>query len=144
MIVYFSTTSENTHRFVAKLGLAAQRIPLRNSEAAQCRAEAPYVLIVPSYGGGNLAGAVPKPVIHFLNQQGNRALLRGVIAAGNINFGTAYGLAGRVIAEKCQVPLLYKFELLGTPEDVERVRQGVQAFLQTDLQTRSQADLTPC
>lgn len=130
MIVYFSTVSENTHRFVVKLGLPAQRIPLSNSAAAQFKVDAPYVLIVPSYGGGKLEGAVPKPVIHFLNQAANRALLRGVITAGNTNFGQAYGIAGRVIAQKCQVPLLYKFELLGTSDDVERVRAGVQAFLQ--------------
>lgn len=134
MIVYFSTVSENTHRFVAKLGLPAQRIPLSNAEAAECVVEEPYILILPSYGGGKPEGAVPKPVIHFLNQARNRALLRGVIAAGNTNFGAAYGIAGRVIAQKCQVPLLYKFELLGTAEDVHRVRGGIRAFLHTCAQ----------
>ena len=32
-IVYFSSVSENTHRFVGKLGFEAQRIPLRSTEA---------------------------------------------------------------------------------------------------------------
>ncbi|RMX05996.1 class Ib ribonucleoside-diphosphate reductase assembly flavoprotein NrdI [Corticibacter populi] len=128
MLVYFSTPSENTHRFVLKLGLPAQRIPLRAEEAASFVVTEPYVLLVPTYGGGNVKGAVPKQVIQFLNVPANRALLRGVIASGNTNFGEAYCLAGTIIAQKCQVPFLYRFELLGTPDDVTRVREGVLDF----------------
>lgn len=131
MLVYFSSVSENTHRFVQKLQIPARRIPLKTDEAAACLVDQPYILVVPSYGGGSANGAVPKPVIQFLNQAHNRALIRGVIAAGNTNFGTAYCMAGTVIAHKCQVPLMYKFELLGTPEDVDKVRAGVRAFFQT-------------
>lgn len=139
MIVYFSSLSENTRRFVGKLGLAAQRIPLDADEAGAFLVDTPYILIVPSYGGGNVKGAVPKPVIQFLNQPHNRALIRGVIAAGNTNFGAAYGVAGTVIAQKCHIPFLYKFELLGTPDDVERVRAGVAAFWQQQAQAPSRA-----
>ncbi|THU04438.1 class Ib ribonucleoside-diphosphate reductase assembly flavoprotein NrdI [Lampropedia puyangensis] len=128
MLVYFSSVSENTHRFVQKLDVPAKRIPLKPDEAAQWLVDAPYILVVPSYGGGSIQGAVPKPVIQFLNQEHNRGLIRGVIAAGNTNFGTAYCIAGTIIAQKCQVPLMYKFELLGTPDDVAKVRQGVLAF----------------
>ncbi|MCX6499353.1 MAG: class Ib ribonucleoside-diphosphate reductase assembly flavoprotein NrdI, partial [Arthrobacter sp.] len=28
----------------------------------------------------------------------------------------------------CQVPHLYRFELMGTPEDVSRVQQGLEEF----------------
>lgn len=128
MLVYFSSVSENTHRFVQKLQVPAQRIPLKSDEAAVWAVDTPYILVVPSYGGGSVKGAVPKPVIQFLNQECNRRLIRGVIAAGNTNFGTAYCMAGTIIAQKCQVPLMYKFELLGTPEDVDKVRVGVRAF----------------
>ena len=76
------------------------------------------MLIVPTYGGGNEGGAVPKQVIKFLNDEDNRALIRGVIAAGNTNFGEAYCIAGDIIAAKCHVPYLYGFELMGTTEDV--------------------------
>ncbi|MHB0776091.1 class Ib ribonucleoside-diphosphate reductase assembly flavoprotein NrdI [Halomonas sp. WWR20] len=126
-LVYFSTKSGNTHRFVEKLGLPARRIPISRDEPA-LRVDAAYLLIVPTYGGGGEKGAVPSQVIRFLNDSQNRELIRGVIAAGNTNFGTAYGLAGRIIADKCRVPLLYRFELLGTTEDVARVRQGVEEF----------------
>lgn len=125
-LVYFSTRSENTHRFVQKLGLPASRIPLRADEAL--RATAPFVLVVPTYCGEDGKGAVPKQVIRFLNEAENRANLRGVIAAGNSNFGATFGIAGDVISTKCGVPYLYRFELLGTDEDVDNVRQGLEKF----------------
>ena len=122
-IVYFSSSSENTHRFVQRVGLPATRIPLHWEEGFQVDEE--YVLIVPTYGGGNQRGAVPKQVIKFLNDPHNRGLIRGVIASGNTNFGRAYCLAGDIISAKCNVPHMYKFELLGTAEDVTRVREGL-------------------
>jgi len=51
-----------------------------------------------------------------------------VIAAGNTNFGETYCYAGDVISQKCQVPYLYRFELMGTPDDVEAVRAGLADF----------------
>lgn len=125
-LVYFSTRSENTHRFVAKLGLPASRIPLRADEAL--KAAAPFVLVVPTYCGEDGKGAVPKQVIRFLNDADNRSNLRGVIAAGNSNFGATFGIAGDVISAKCGVPYLYRFELLGTAEDVANVKDGLERF----------------
>lgn len=128
-LVYFSSVSENTHRFVTKLGVPARRLPLRAGDEPVTATE-PYVLVVPTYGGGNEGGAVPRQVIRFLNDAHNRGLIRGVIAAGNTNFGEAYCIAGDIIAAKCQVPYLYGFELMGTTEDVERVREGLEQFWQ--------------
>jgi protein involved in ribonucleotide reduction len=125
-LVYFSTKSENTHRFVEKLGLEARRIPISSDEALAV--DEPYVLIVPTYGGGEQRGTVPKQVIRFLNDVDNRKHIRGVIAAGNTNFGAAFCSAGNIISAKCQVPFLYRFELLGTQEDVDNVRHGLERF----------------
>ncbi|EKY3197812.1 class Ib ribonucleoside-diphosphate reductase assembly flavoprotein NrdI [Cronobacter turicensis] len=127
-LIYFSSRSENIHRFIARLGLPAARIPLEDRE--RLRAEEPYILVVPTYGGGGTAGAVPRQVIQFLNDEHNRALLRGVIAAGNRNFGEGFCRAGDVIARKCQVPFLYRFELMGTGQDIDNVRKGVSEFWQ--------------
>ena len=126
-LVYFSSRSENTHRFVERLGLPALRLAIDADEPVPSVSE-PYVLVTPTYGGGGEKGAVPKPVIRFLNDPQNRALIRGVIAAGNTNFGTAYALAGDIIAAKCAVPFLYRFELLGTGEDIDNVIQGLGRF----------------
>ena len=132
LIVYFSSRSENTHRFVQRLGLPAVRIPLNERE--HLRVDEPYILIVPSYGGGGTAGAVPRQAIRFLNDVHNRQLIRGVIASGNTNFGSAYCLAGDIISAKCQVPHMYKFELLGTAEDTTRVREGLLKLWQKHSQ----------
>jgi protein involved in ribonucleotide reduction len=122
-LVYFSSVSNNTHRFVERTRLPARRIPLRPTEPF-LRVEEPYVLVVPTYGGGNEGGAVPRQVVKFLNDETNRSLIRGVIAAGNTNFGSTYALAGDIVSTRCGVPYLYAFELMGTQRDVERVRTG--------------------
>ncbi len=135
-LVYFSSVSGNTHRFMQKLGQPAERIPLYAKDAPLTVTE-PYVLVVPTYGGGEGTGAVPKQVIRFLNDENNRMLLRGVIAAGNTNFGEAYGLAGDIIAAKCKVPQLYRFEVFGTQDDVEIVHKGLDSFWSEQLATTS-------
>ncbi len=127
-LVFFSSVSENTRRFVDRLDRPSARIPLRTRVEGALRVARPFVLVVPTYGGGERAGAVPKQVIRFLNDPQNRALLRGVITAGNTNFGEHYCLAGPVISAKCRVPELYRFELLGTERDVLRVGEGLGEF----------------
>ncbi|NDK88074.1 class Ib ribonucleoside-diphosphate reductase assembly flavoprotein NrdI [Gordonia desulfuricans] len=132
LVVYFSSVSENTHRFVQKLGLRSSRIPLVDREGS-FEVDEPYVLICPTYGGGKSSAAVgggfvPKQVIKFLNNRHNRGLIRAVIAAGNTNFGEEYCLAGDIVSRKCAVPYLYRFELMGTEHDVTRVRDGLAEF----------------
>jgi len=126
-LIYFSSTSENTSRFVAKLGCEPARIPL-HAKDAPLLATRPYVLVVPTYGGTGGEGSVPKQVIRFLNNPQNRELIRGVIGGGNTNFGDNYCMAADIIAAKCSVPVLYRFELMGTPEDVARVHNGLDTF----------------
>ena len=125
-LVYFSSVSGNTKRFVEKLGRPATRIPLHARDMLQV--EESYVLVVPTYGGGDGKGAVPKQVIKFLNDAQNRELIRGVISAGNTNFGSGFGIAGDIIAAKTGVPHLYRFEVFGTPDDVRAVNDGLDAF----------------
>ncbi len=126
-LIYFSSTSENTSRFVAKLGRDAARIPLQAKEAPLLATQ-PFVLVLPTYGGTGGEGSVPKQVIRFLNNPQNRHLIRGVIGAGNTNFGDNYCMAADIIAAKCHIPRLYRFELMGTPDDVARVNNGLDTF----------------
>lgn len=90
--------------------------------------ETPFVLICPTYADGEGRGAVPRQVIRFLNDPSRRAGLRGVIGAGNRNFGATFALAARVIADKCNVPVLWRFELAGTDIDIHEVRAGLRHF----------------
>ncbi|MFW0108936.1 class Ib ribonucleoside-diphosphate reductase assembly flavoprotein NrdI [Rothia sp. P6271] len=127
LVVYFSSVSENTHKFILKTGVRAIRLPLKTSEETP-RVHEPYVLCVPSYGRPGGSGSVPPQATKFLNVPENRALMRGVIGAGNTNFGSLYCVAADIVSAKCQVPVLYKFELMGTPEDVTNVQEGLEKF----------------
>ncbi|EGT5595342.1 class Ib ribonucleoside-diphosphate reductase assembly flavoprotein NrdI [Corynebacterium striatum] len=129
LVVYFSSATENTRRFVDKLGLPSARIPLYKNDEPLIVNE-PYVLVCPTYGGGasishENSRPVPKQVIRFLNNENNRGLIRAVISGGNSNFGADFGKAGDVISAKCKVPYVYRFELMGSDEDVKICREGL-------------------
>ncbi|WP_338985277.1 class Ib ribonucleoside-diphosphate reductase assembly flavoprotein NrdI [Spiroplasma endosymbiont of Diplazon laetatorius] len=127
-VVYFSSISNNTHRFMEKLDVNDARIPYELDEELIVDKE--YVLITPTYagGGGDTKGAVPAQVVKFLNNETNRNLCRGVIASGNTNFGDTFAIAGPIISKKLGVPLLYQFELLGTKNDVDTIREILEDF----------------
>ncbi|BDR52406.1 protein NrdI [Bombiscardovia nodaiensis] len=131
-LVYFSSQSRNTARFVANCqlpdeGINVFRIPIKPHEAP-LNVREPYVLMIPTYGGGSVRKAVLPQIRRFLNDPANRAGIRGVIASGNTNFGESFCLAGDIVARKCQVPLIYYFELMGTKEDEQKVRKGLVDF----------------
>lgn len=124
-VVYFSNVTGNTERFVDKLGLDCKidRIPVKGIFEGDI--DEPYVLITPTYNDRG----VPIQVMKFLNKGLNRKHLVGVIASGNKNFGKDYAIAGKAISTKCQVPLLYTFEIMGTPEDVQKVKEGLKQYV---------------
>lgn len=127
LVVYFSSKSNNTHRFVEKLSCKSLRIPVKKTDLSVSE---DYILIVPTYaGGGNeVRGAVPKQVIHFLNSPQNRKHCQAVISSGNTNFGDTFAIAGPIISQKLQVPLLHQFELLGTQSDVLKVQNILDSY----------------
>ena len=129
-VVYFSSVSENNKRFVDKLEAQSVRIPIRTEEAAEFVHDRDSVLVVPTYGGGNDNSTVPKQVIKFLNNPENRKHIKAVIAGGNTNFGSHFGKAGDIVADKLGVPVLYRFEITGTPEDVIEVKERLAKFWQ--------------
>jgi len=129
-VVYFSSVSENTKRFVDKLEAQTVRIPIRTEEAAEFVHDRDSVLVLPTYGGGNDNSTVPKQVIKFLNNPENRKHIKAVIAGGNTNFGSHFGKAGDIVADKLGVPVLYRFEITGTPEDVLQVKERLAQFWQ--------------
>ena len=128
-VVYFSNVSNFTHRFIQKLNLdsEAMRIPIRPTEPGLLVSK-PYILITPTYGNRNLTNFVPRQVIKFLNVEQNRNLLKGVIAGGNMNFGADYGKSADDVSKKIGVPVLYKFEIMGTPSEVEDVNEIIKNF----------------
>ena len=133
LLVYFSSVSENTHRFAQKVeagGIEIFRLPLKASEASQVLIERPYVLAVPTYGGGKPGQESPRytpiQVKKFLSNKCNRDNLQAVIGMGNTNFYTEYGIAADIISAKMNVPVAMKIELLGTSEEVQSVIEGMK------------------
>jgi protein involved in ribonucleotide reduction len=122
-IVYFSNHSGNTKRFVDKLDNSSIRIPINWNPASPVYANAEYVLMVPTYGGGSERSAIPKQVKSFLNIEENRNLLRGVVGLGNTNFGDNYCKAAELISQKTGVPVIARVEIFGTDDDVNRVKE---------------------
>lgn len=118
MIVFFSTKSGNTKRFVERFNVESIQIPLDIDKIDELDIKSNFVLVTPTYGGGYKKGAVPKQVIRFLNKKENRLKIKGVISTGNTNFGNAFCLAGSIISEKCNIPNLASIELFGSIEDV--------------------------
>lgn len=119
-VVYFSGASGYTHRFVERLGAPAVRLPLHKNDPTVILEE-PYVLVVPTYGVGTPQTAVPPPIKKFIKEEQNAENCVAVIGSGNTNFGGNYCLAASLVARKLDVPVIYKFELLGTEADEEAV-----------------------
>lgn len=105
----------------------------------------PFCLICPTYGGGATllntsqdTRPVPPQVRKFLSIKENRENMVAVIAAGNLNFGEEFGLSGDVISKRFGVPYVYRFEMMGTPNDVEAVNKGLAEFTWIDRQGNPQ------
>jgi protein involved in ribonucleotide reduction len=132
-IVYFSNYSGNTKRFVEKLNdNSAIRIPI-DWDSGGITVDQPYVLLVPTYGGGEGRAAVPRQVRFFLNIKENRNLLRGVVGFGNTNFGEHFCKAADLISAKTGVPVIARVEIFGTDDDVNKVKERLTLLYGQEL-----------
>ncbi len=121
-VYYSSSVSNLTGRFAERLSAHDGREVRNLNDAAVRRSEAPgrWVLLTPSYKAGNADEVtLPAPVRAFLRSPVNRRRMVGIIGSGNRNFGSYYQAAARELAQPCGRPVLFEFELSGTPEDVE-------------------------
>ncbi len=132
-IVYFSNYSGNTKKFVEKLDDSyATRIPI-DWDSGGVTANQPYVLFVPTYGGGEGRAAIPRQVRLFLNIKENRKLLKGVVGFGNTNFGEHFCEAADLISAKTGVPVIAKVEIFGTQDDVDKVKERLMLLYGQEL-----------
>jgi protein involved in ribonucleotide reduction len=132
-IVYFSNYSGNTKRFVEKLNDSSTiRIPV-DWDSGGITVDQPYVLFVPTYGGGEGRAAIPRQVRFFLNIKENRRLLRGVVGFGNTNFGEHFCKAADLISAKTGVPVIARVEIFGTQDDVNKVKERLTLLYGQEL-----------
>lgn len=121
-IIYFSNIADNTENFVNKLGWdlgEIHRIPKQGEFPTP--PTKPYVLIIPTYGSGK----PPVQVRKFLNKAVNRKMICGVVGSGNKNFGANFARASDTVARMCNIPLLGKFEMRGTDEEIKIIKRGL-------------------
>lgn len=121
-IVYFTSKTGNTARFVEKLQRASVKI------VKGLIVNDPFVLFVPTYSDRIGKGSVPTPIITFLNELTNRSNLKAIVGFGNRSFGENFAIGSEVVSLKCNVPILHKVELFGTPDDVEKVQYRIKQY----------------
>ena len=130
-VYYFSSVSNLTGRFAEHLAERTGRAVFNLADSAVRRGETdgPWVLLTPSYKAGNADEVtLPAPVKAFLRSPANRRSLVGIIGSGNRNFGEYYQAAARELAAASGRPVLFEFELSGTPEDVARCAEILAAL----------------
>ena len=131
--MYFSNYSGNTKRFVEKLDEHnAIRIPI-DWDSSNITLDQPYVLLVPTYGGGEGRAAIPRQVRSFLNIKENRRLIRGVVGFGNTSFGEHFCKAADLISAKTGVPVIARVEIFGTDDDVNKVKERLTLLYGQEL-----------
>lgn len=116
-IVYFSMVG-NVRRFLAKTGLDVKPI-------GEYDMDEPFVLVTNTIGFGE----VPAPVSAFLARNGR--WLAGVASSGNRNWGENFARAADIIAKEYGVPVLLKFELSGTAEDIRKFTERMREVAET-------------
>jgi protein involved in ribonucleotide reduction len=117
--VYYDSLTGNVRRF-------AERLPFEALNIAEVTVVSePFVLVTYTTGFGN----VPPTTREFLRKHGK--LLRGVASSGNRNWGLNFGRAADKIALVYNVPILLKFELSGTNDDIKTLAERVAILWQS-------------
>ena len=110
-IVYASRTG-NVASLIDKLGVEATRI-----DSGEEKIDEDFLLFTYTDGYGD----IPVEVDSFLLE--NHKHLKGVICSGDSSYGEAFCGAGDKIADIYSVPCLYKVEMDGSQEDVEKIQK---------------------
>jgi protein involved in ribonucleotide reduction len=115
MLIAYDSRTGNVRKFVSKLNMRSVQIE------ESMTLDEPFVLVTYTTGFGQ----VPEKVASFLRR--NHRRLQGVAASGNRNWGHNFALSADLVARQYGVPVLGKFELAGTPGDVQRFMTEVNA-----------------
>ncbi len=109
-LVYFSKTGQ-TERFIKKVKEHIEIPTMRIEEDTILSNK--YILLTPTY----FFGQVPDEVSHFLNINSEKMI--AVMSSGNRNWGGDFAKSGELISQAFNVPLIGKYELSGTEQDVQ-------------------------
>jgi protein involved in ribonucleotide reduction len=116
--VYYDSLTGNVRRFTERLPFEAESIAEVEEVSSQ------FILVTYTTGFGN----VPPTSAEFLRKHGD--YLIGVASSGNRNWGHNFGKAAEHIAQHYNVPILLKFELSGTNDDIKTLAERVAILWQ--------------
>lgn len=85
-------------------------------------------------------GEIPETTRRFLEQ--SAPYLTSVSSSGNRNWGRNFALAADIITSEYGIPKLLKFELSGTPEDVQQFIHYIEEKNYGNKRTRQELDST--
>ncbi len=124
-LVIFDSKTNNVKRFSEKLKRDHPELEIvRLTDNGIPVPGKPFHLITYTTG----IGEVPATTLSFLEKYHDRLL--SVTVSGNRNWGPRFGLAGDIISEMYRVPLLMKFELSGTHNDVNNFFKEIKSYAQ--------------
>ncbi|MCY8513717.1 class Ib ribonucleoside-diphosphate reductase assembly flavoprotein NrdI [Bacillus atrophaeus] len=118
MIITYESKTGNVRRFVKALQQELDIETIEITDDTIITQE--FIHITYTIGFGE----VPERTLNFINKNKNK--IRGVSVSGNKVWGDNYGLAGDKLSAKFHTPLLLKFELSGTKQDLQKIIQEVQ------------------
>ncbi|MEC3668959.1 class Ib ribonucleoside-diphosphate reductase assembly flavoprotein NrdI [Bacillus velezensis] len=118
MIITYESKTGNVRRFVKALQQELDIEAIEITDDMITKQE--FIHITYTIGFGE----VPERTLNFTNKNKNK--IRGVVVSGNKVWGDNYGLAGDKLSAKFRIPLLLKFELSGTKQDLQKIIQEVQ------------------
>ena len=112
-IAYYSRTG-NVRDFVSWYMKDFKSFNIEEQEATgKC------VLITPTYSFGE----VPEEVEEWLEHNADKVV--AVVSSGNKNWGNRFGRAGLKISNRLEVPLLMRFELKGSQEIADSLKEKI-------------------
>lgn len=118
MIITYESKTGNVRRFVKALQQEFDVEAIEITDDTIINQE--FIHITYTIGFGE----VPERTLNFIKKNKNK--IRGVAVSGNKVWGDNYGLAGDKLSAKFHTPLLLKFELSGTKQDLQKINREVQ------------------
>lgn len=112
--IYYESFTGNVRRFIGKVGLPAVEL----SEAVT--PAHPFVIVTYTINFGQ----VPVLTADWLARHSDKLI--GVASSGNRVWGANYAKAADIISEQYGVPIIGKFELAGTAEDVRQFTERMR------------------
>jgi protein involved in ribonucleotide reduction len=130
--IYYDSKTGNVERFIQKVALATGWMIQRVDASAPIEHPGHLVTFTTRFG------EIPETTNQFLQKYSDFIL--SVSSSGNRNWGRNFGLAADQIATKYNLPLLLKFELSGTTDDLHHFIESIEHHHYDNQRNRQELD----